>query len=399
MLIYRAYKTEIEPNNKQKTLLAKSAGTARFAYNWALGIKKEAFDKKAKIPTAIDLHKKLNKLKQTEFAWMYEVSKCSPQTALFDCDDAFKNFFRKCKQKIKGKKGFPKFKYKKTGAGKFNINGIIKINETHIQLPRLGKLKLKEQNYMPINCHIINTTVSQHADKWFVSVLVKEEIAQKTKQEKIVGVDLGIKTLAVVSDGKEFKNPKALQSNLVKLRKTSRHVSRKVKGSKNRDKARKRLAKLHFCITNIRKDSLHKITSYLTKTNSKIVIEDLNVSGMLKNKKLSRAISDLGLFEFRRQLEYKGEWYNCEIVIANRFFPSSKKCSNCGKLKEDLKLSDREYECNCGLKINRDLNAAINLERYTVSSTGINAFGDGSSGLQAIVNETTVVEPGTKQKV
>ena len=399
MKVYRAYKTEIDPNNKQKTLLVKSVGTARFAFNWALGIKKEAFDKKEKIPNAVELNRKLNKLKQTEFTWMYEVSKCSPQIALFDCDDAFKRFFRRCKQKIKGKKGFPKFKHKQIGKGSFSLDGSIKINETYIQLPRLGKLKLKQQGYLPQQSKILGATVSQHVNKWFVSLQVEEEINPPIKQQSIVGIDLGIKMLVTISDGTEFKNPKVLTSNLIKLKRLSKQVSRKIKGSKNRSKARKKLSKFHFHIANIRKDNLHKITSYLTKTKSKIVIEDLNVSGMMKNRKLSRAIIDLGLFEFKRQLEYKGKWYNCEIVIADRFFPSSKKCSSCGKFKENLKLSDREYECDCGLKINRDLNAAINLENYTVSSTEINAFGDGSSGLQAIVNETTIVELGTKQVV
>jgi len=159
-------------------------------------------------------------------------------------------------------------------------------------------------------------------------------------------------------------------------------LSKKQKGSKNRKKAAKRLGKVHFKIANIRKDSIHKITTYLTKTKSKVIIEDLNVSGMLKNRRLSRAIADLGLCEFRRQLEYKGKWYGCEIIVANRFFPSSKTCSCCGNIKQDLTLSDRIYECDvCGLIIDRDLNAACNLESYTASSAGINAYGEVSSGI------------------
>ena len=170
--------------------------------------------------------------------------------------------------------------------------------------------------------------------------------------------------------------------NLEKLKRRSRQLSRKVKGSKNRKKAAKRLAKVHQQIANIRKDSLHKITTHLTKTKSKIVIEDLNVSGMMKNRRLSRAISDIGLFEFRRQLEYKGKWYGCEIILADRFFPSSKSCSECGWIKKDLTLADRTFVCDsCGLEIDRDLNASLNLESYTVSSTGINAYGEESSGL------------------
>lgn len=383
MLVQRGYKTEIDPTNKQKTLLCKNAGAARFAFNWALNLKKQAFESKTKIPNAIELHRSLNNLKQTDFPWMYEVSKCSPQEALRNCDTAFNNFFRKCKQKIKGKKGFPKFKSKKNGLGSFRLTGTIKVTNSHVQLPRLGKIKLKEHDYLPLNANILSATVSERAGRWFVSLQVEEEINIPNKPEAIIGVDLGIKTLATCSDGQTFKNPKALRSNLELLKRRSRQMSRKVKGSNNRKKAAKKLAKIHYRIANIRRDSIHKITTQLTKTKSRIVIEDLNVSGMMKNRKLSRAISDLGLFEFRRQLEYKGKWYGCQIDVANRFFPSSKMCSCCGAIKHDLKLADRIFVCEeCGLIKDRDLNASCNLESYTVSSTGINAYGEVSSGLR-----------------
>ena len=385
MLIQRGYKTELDPNNKQKTLLMKNAGAARYAYNWALNQKKIAFDAKTKIPNAIVLHRELNKLKKTELSWMYEVSKCSPQEALRNCDMAFKNFFRKCKQKVKGKKGFPKKKSKKSGLGSFRLTGTIKVFASHVQLPRLGKIKLKERDYLPLNAKILSVNISEKAGRWFVSLQIEEHIQPTEKPECVVGIDLGIKTLATVSDGTTYANPKALRSNLGRLQRRSRHLSRKQKGSKNRKKAARKLARLHFKISNIRKDSLHKITSHLTKTKSKIVIEDLNVSGMLKNRKLSRVIADIGLFEFRRQLEYKGKWYGCEIVIANRWFPSSKMCSNCGWIDKDLTLADRVFGCDgCGLKIDRDLNASYNLKKYTVSSTGINACGEVSSGLMLV---------------
>lgn len=364
MLVQRGYKTEIQPNNKQKTLLAKNAGAARYAFNWALNLKKQAFEKKEKIPNAIELHRQLNELKKEELPWMYEVSKCSPQEALRNCDTAFTNFFRRCKQKKKGKKGFPKFKSKKNGLGGFRLTGTIRVSDTHIQLPRLGKLKLKETGYLPTEAKILSASVSERAGRWFVSIQVEEEIHPPTKTKNEVGVDLGIKTLATVSDGELFDNPKVLRSRLERLQRLSRRLSRKVKGSKNRKKAARKLAKLHYRIACIRRDTIHKITTHLTKTKSKVVIEDLNVSGMMKNRKLSRAIADLGLFEFRRQLEYKGKWHGCEIVVADRFFPSSKQCSSCGRLKNNLELADRVYECGCGLNIDRDMNAAINLGHY-----------------------------------
>lgn len=380
MLIQHGYKTEIAPNNNQIVLLHKNVGAARFAYNWALNIKQKAFKAKVKIPNAIELHRELNKLKKTDLPWMYEVSKCSPQEALRNCDTAFKNFFRRCKQK-KEKKGFPKFKSKKSGLGSFRLTGTIKVTSKYIQLPRLGKIRLKEHNYLPLNAKILGAIISERAGRWFVSLQVEEEINQISKPTCMIGVDLGVKTLATCSDGQIFANPKALKTNLEKLKRRSRQLSRKVKGSKNRKKAAKKLARLHYRIANIRKDNLHKITTHLTKTKSKIVIEDLNISGMLKNRKLSRAIADLGLFEFRRQLEYKGKWHGCEIILADRFFPSSKSCSRCGWIKKDLTLTDRAFVCDsCGLEIDRDLNASLNLRSYTVSSTGINAYGEVSSG-------------------
>lgn len=401
MIIHKGYKTELSPNNKQITLFKKNCGCARFAFNWALNKKKLAFDKKEKIPNYIELSRELNKLKQNEFFWMYEASKCSPQYALNNCDNAFKNFFRNCKKKVKGKKGFPKFKSKHFGVGNFRLMGHIHIFDGYIQLPKIGKIKLKEKNYLPQDKKILSATVSEKAGKWFVSLQVQEDISLPNKNEAVVGVDLGIKTLAYCSDGKTFDNPKALRSNLKKLQKLGKRLSRKTKGGQNRQKAKIKLARLHQKIANIRKNCLHKITTYLTKTKSKVVIEDLNISGMLKNRRLSRAISDLGLYELRRQLEYKGKWYDCEIATSDRFYPSSKRCSNCGNIKSDLKLDERMYICDkCNMNIDRDFNASLNLEQYcTVSSTGNNAFGDESSGSREILSETIVNELGIKQKI
>jgi putative transposase len=227
---------------------------------------------------------------------------------------------------------------------------------------------LKESDYLPPNNKILSVTVSERAGLWFVSILVEEEITIFHKSTAKVGVDLGIKSLAVVSNGELYENPRTLTKNLDRLRRRSKQVGDKIKGSWNRKKAAKRLAKLHYKIACIRRDTIHKITSHLTKTNSCIVIEDLNVSGMMKNRKFARAIQDVGLYEFRRQLEYKGKWNGCEIVLANRFYPSSKMCSFCKSIKNDLQLSDRKYQCEkCDNVIDRDLNASINLKNYIPS--------------------------------
>jgi len=381
MKVQRGFQTELAPNDVQRTMLLKNAGAARYTYNWGLQQKKLAMDAKTKIPNNIELHRRLNALKPSEFPWMYDVSKCAPQEALRNLDKAFDNFFRKCKLKkqgkFKGKVGFPRFKSKKKGIGGFRLTGTIKVMTDRIQLPRLGTIRLKERDYLPTDAKILNASVRERAGRWYVAVQVEMEMPEpQVKPEAVVGVDLGIKTLATCSDSEVFENPRSLGKNLKRLRRFGRQVSRKEKGSRNRRKAADRLAKFHKKVSDIRKDVLHKITTQLTKTKSVVVIEDLNVSGMMKNRCLSRAISDVGFHELRRQLEYKGGWYGCRVIVADRFFPSSKTCCECGQIRSDLTLSDRVYVCPCGNEIDRDLNAAINLERYsTVSSTGSYACG------------------------
>lgn len=369
MIILRAFKTELDLNNAQKTACARHAGAARFAYNWGLERKLEAFRSKKRIPSAIDLHRELNALKKTELSWMYEVSKCAPQEALRDLDRAFENFFRRIRERKAGKSikvGFPRFKSKKNGKRNFRLTGIIHVFEKAIQLPRLGVLRLKERCYLPVGgVHILSATVSERANRWFVSLQVEMEIPDPDTTDKpVVGVDLGINRMAQVSDGQFFENPRALKRYLPKLKQLQRVVSRRKKGSKNYDKAVKKLAKLHFHVSNIRKEALHQATSILTKTKSVIVLEDLNVCGMLKNRHLAQAIADVGLFEFRRQVTYKGEWYGCKILLADRYFPSTKLCSRCGHVKTAMSIDERVFHCEfCGQVIDRDLNAAINLKQ------------------------------------
>ena len=368
MKILRAYKTELDLNNKQKTACVRHAGAARFAYNWGLARKQAAFANREKTPSAIDLHRELNALKKTELAWMYEVSKCAPQEALRDLDKAFANFFRRVREKKSGKQvkvGFPRFKSKKHGLGSFRLTGVIRAFEKAIQLPRLGVLRLKERGYLPASgVHILSATVSEKGGRWFVSLQVEMEIPDPVMGEKpVAGVDLGINRMAQVSDGTYFENPRALKSNIIKLKRLQRVVSRRQRGSANHQKTLKRLAKAHLRVANMRRDALHQATTHLTKTKSAIVLENLNVSGMLKNHHLAQAIADVGMYEFRRQLQYKGQWYGCEVLLADRFFPSTKRCSQCGNEKA-VDLAERVYCCEyCGQSMDRDLNAAINLEQ------------------------------------
>ena len=379
----KGFKVELDPNKRQMTLFRKHFGAARWAFNWALQKKKEAFDKKEKIPNNIELHRELNKLKGTEvLPWAYDVSKVSFQSGLINCDRAFQNFFDKCKKKVKGKKGFPKFKSKKNETQSFKLDGSIYLTDkSHIKLPRIGKVKLKECGYIPIDVEIKSVTVSRKSGKWFVSCLVESDIKTLPITDKKVGVDLGIKTLATCSDGVTFENPKALKSNLRKLKRKQRQLSRKKKGSQNYKKAKLKLSKLHNRISNMRKDSSHKATTKIIRENQTIVLEKLRISNMLKNHCLAQAISDMSAGEFRRQLEYKAKWYGRKIVIADTFYPSSKLCSSCGWKNDSLTLKDRVFKCEiCKNEIDRDLNASKNLLKLcTASSAGNHAFGDGSS--------------------
>jgi putative transposase len=370
MNVHRGFKTELDLNNVQKTACMRHTGAARYAYNWGLARKQAAYQGGEKTPTAIDLHRELNQLKKGELAWLYDVSKCAPQEALRNLDVAFDSFFRRCRLKKvgqwKGPAGFPRFKSKKNGLGSFRLTGIIKVFDRQIQLPRLGKLRLKERGYLPTaGVKILSATVSEQAGRWFVSLQVEMEIPDAVAADKpTAGVDLGVKALATVSDGTIFPNPNALKHGLRRVRRLQRNVSCKVKGSNNRRKAVQKLARAHRRVANIRQNTLHQATTALAKTKSVVGVEDLNVSGMLKNHVLARAVSDMGLSEFRRQLEYKAAWYGSRVVVASRFFPSSKMCSQCQHVKEELQLNERVFKCEvCGFSCDRDLNAARNLER------------------------------------
>ncbi len=445
MQITRGYRTELDVNDQQITLCKKHAGCARFAYNWGLTRKQEVYKTTGRSISAIELHRELNVIKQTDFPWMYQCSKAAPQEALRDLDKAFKHFFRryqlKKEGKWKGKLGYPKFKTKRKGLGSFRLTGSIHVYEQAIDLPCLGRLRLKECGYLPTSgIRVLSATISEEAGRWFVSIQIEEEVPDPPRAcGEPIGVDLGIKTLAQCSDGMAIENPKALRSELKRLKRLHRRLSRKAKGSKNRAKARQKVARKYARIAHVRQDALHKATSRLTRArltpqgratcyqeiastlpepkakvklrNGKrsqvrhsaetpplpekvankvkqkqvkrllrrpreadaalrprvVVLEDLNVEGMKRNRKLALAISDVGFGEFKRQMSYKTVWQGEQVLLADRWFPSTKKCSRCGYVKEDMDLSERIYVCDnpddleCGLTIDRDVNAARNL--------------------------------------
>lgn len=386
MIITHAFKVELDPNNKQKTTLIQHAGAARWAWNWALRKRIDEYESTGKSSNAIEQHRQLNVLKKTpEYAWCYSVSKCVFQEGLRDLDKAYQNFWRGLKN---GKRvGFPRFKSKKNGIGSFRLTGSIRVFEDSIQLPRLGVIRLKEHGYIPTSgIKILSATCSEQAGHWFVSVSCEVEVPNpQPATGEPVGIDLGIKSMAIVSDGRTFDNPKALGKTQKKMRRLQRELARRKKGSQNREKTRQKIAKAHYRIANIRSDALHKATSAICAKNkpnserpSVVVIEDLNVAGMVKNHKLARAISDVGMGEFRRQMGYKTAWTGEQLVVADRFFPSSRLCPACGTINDKLTLADRIWTCDCGAAYDRDYLAACNLRDFgirTVSSmeTGLRA--------------------------
>lgn len=384
------FKTELKVNNKQRSVLAAHAGTARHAWNWGLALTKQILDhnqvnpdEKIKFPTAIDLHKWLVALVKPENSWYYSYSKCAPQWALRHLSESWKRAFKKLAKP-------PRFK-KKGKSDSFTLDGAIKVEHQRIKIPKIGWLKTYER--LPFSYQPLSVTVSKKAERWFISFKIEVEPSTNYSDESVgasdyaVGVDLGIKTLATLSSGVTFRGAKSSRRSEAKLSRLQYLSRHKVKGSNNWKKAQQRIARLHFKIANIRKDTLHKLTTYLAKNHSQIVIEDLNVSGMLANRKLAKAIQDMGFYEFRRQLEYKCELYGSKLIIADRWFASSKTCSNCGCKKEQLSLSERIFRCeSCGIEIERDLNAALNLVSLAASEA-VSACGVASADTATVKQE------------
>ena len=307
MQIKRAYKTELDPTDAQRRACVQHAGAARGAYNWGLAIRIAAHEQGEPTPYAMELHRRLNQLKRTAVPWMYDVSKCAPQEALRNLDAAYVNFFRRVELKklglFDGDVGFPKPKTKKHGLGSFRLTGTIRIGERHIQLPRLGKLRLKERGYLPIDgtpeVKVLSATVSEKAGRWFVAVQVEQTLPDpKPNDRPMAGVDLGAdgagdgECRQYSAAGTVIANPRPLKTAMRQVKRLQRRVSRRQKGGEaNRKKARERLAQAHARVANIRRETLHQATTRLTKTKSVLVVEDLNLRGMQKNHRLAAAIA------------------------------------------------------------------------------------------------------------
>jgi putative transposase len=367
-----SHKIALDLTVKQEQYFRRAAGTARFVWNWALAKWQALYEHGGK-PTALQLKKLWNESKGKEYPWVYEVHKDVNQQPFSNLQKAFTRFFR-------GETGYPKFKKKGMHDSFYVSNDKLKVAGTRLSIPRLGWVKMREE--LRFTGKILGATVSREADRWFVSfqVDVGDKYTRERTGEGIVGVDLGVITLATLSTGEKFESPKPLKRLQERLKTAQRRVSRKLKGSHNRRQAVQRLARLHQRIKHTRHDVLHKLTSRLTNENQVVAIEDLHVKGMMANHSLAQAVSDIAFHEFRRQLAYKAERTDTHIVVVDRWFPSSKTCSQCGIYHEHLPLAQRTLYCVCGLEIDRDVNAAINLARvgYTRSDACEDISGGGT---------------------
>lgn len=382
----KSFKVMLVPNKHQRTRLFQFAGTARFAYNWALRKEIDAYDAGEKFISNNDLRKEFTMLRNSvEYPWLKTISNNVTKQAIKDCGDAFTKFF-------KGQSGRPRFKSKRRGDFNFyQDTDKIRITATHVKLEAIAKskkhnkqglnwIRLAEHERIPVGVKYQQPRITFDGLNWFISVAV--EFASEKSSEPYtdpVGIDLGIKDLAVCSDGNVYPNinrASTVRKVKKKQRRLQRSISRKYemnnkKGERyqktcNIIKSEKKLLRLHHRLANIRQNYRHQITSEIIgRKPNLIVLEDLNVRGMMSNRHLAKAVQEQGFYEFRRQIEYKAAWAGLSVVIADRYYPSSKTCTVCGHIKKNLRLSERIYRCeNCGNEIDRDLQAAINLCRY-----------------------------------
>lgn len=391
MRVVRTHKIALSPTQAQEGLFRQAVGTARFAYNWALAEWQRQYESGEK-PNEAALRRQLNAVKREQYPWMLLVPKSIPQQAVKNVGTAFKRFFQKdSKYPVFKKKGVHDSARFDNGPDTFQCDG------RHIRLPVVGWVKMRES--LRFCGKPLSATVSCVAGRWFVSVPVEGDIPDPVrKNQAAVGVDLGVTTAATLSSGEKLVGPRALKANLERLRRFSRRHSRKVKGSNNRRKSALKLGRLHARIHNIRQDWCHKATTGLVREFSLIGIEGLNIRGMLANEKLARSIADIGMYEFKRQLHYKAHLYGSEVVEADRWYPSSKTCSDCGAITAKMPLSLREWTCPCGATHDRDINAAKNLRGVALaraSSARSNACGEEGSGFD---RKTGVKPASVKQE-
>lgn len=386
----KSYKYKLKPNEEQIVLLNKHFGSIRFVYNYFLNERKKEYESNKQTLNYSDNSKSLTELKkQQEYSWLNEINSQSLQTSLKHLDDAYNAFFKK-------RSKFPKFKSKHT-KNSFKVPQFVKLENGKLRIPKF-KEPIDLILSRPFKGIIKQCTISKTpTNEYFVSILLETEHKLLPKTGKSVGIDLGLKDFVITSDGNKYKNNRYTKIYAKELKKHQQHLSRKIKGSNRYQKQKLKVAKLHKKITNSRLDNLHKVSTELIKKYDVIFIEDLNIKGMIKNHKLAKHISDVSWSKFVQLLTYKAEWNEKEIVKIDRFFPSSKTCSCCGYINQNLKLDIREWTCpSCGSKLDRDLNASINIlkEGYKIISSGTDDYRRGDK-----IRPTSVGTIGESSKI
>ncbi|MER1985268.1 MAG: transposase [Solibacillus sp.] len=366
----RATKVRLKPTEEQEQLLWKSTGVARWVYNWTLDKQQENYQKGLKFLSDNELRKEITQLKKKDdFKWLGEVSNNVAKQAVKDACDAYKRFFKGLAQR-------PRFKSKRKSKPSFyNDNVKLKVKPRKVLIEKVGWVATSEQ--LPLDVKYSNPRVSYDGKYWYIAVGVEQEHVHTELTDTVIGIDLGIKSLAICSNGMTVKNinkTKAVKKIEKRLRRLQRSVSRKYEMNKegsrfvktcNIIKIEKEIRKLHRRLANLRTNHLHQATATIVKTKPcRVVMENLNVRGMLKNRHLAKAVAQQKFYEFTRQMAYKCEKSGIEFLQVGRFFPSSKTCSACGEIKTDLRLSDRTFKCSCGFVEDRDVNASLNLANY-----------------------------------
>ncbi len=411
----RSHVIRLNPTPEQAVYFRKACGVARHAYNWALARWKQARAEGQRVKMK-ELKREYNAIKREQFPWTGEVTKCAPEQEFANLGQAFENYWRmkeegtqpklKHPRKDGEEAGFPHFKSKKRDRLSFYLNNDkFSVDGHTLRVPKLGKVNMTET--LRFQGKIMSATISYQAGWWFISISVEVEHETPTHHGGAVGIDLGIKTLATLSDGTVVENQKHYRQNLGRIKGLSKGLSRKVEGSQNWWKNSKKLAKAHYRVACQRQDMLHKMTTHVARTYALIGLEDLNTKGMLANHCLAQAVSDASFFEVKRQLLYKTERYGGYVQLVDRWYPSSKTCHVCGWVKKDLTLADREWTCpECGTVHERDGNASLNIRDEAIrlitdvpvvaSSERKNACGAGSAGSRCVESETSCDEAGTK---
>ena len=371
-------KIRLYPMKEQEQKLWQSVGTARFIYNWTLAKQEENYKDGGKFISDNDLRKEITLLKKNELSWLNEVSNNIAKQAVKDACDSYKRFF-------KGLSNKPSFKSRKKSKPSFyNDTSKLKVKTKSVLIEKVGWIKTNEQ--LPMNTKYTNPRISYDNKYWYISVGIEQEQPNVKLTNESIGIDVGIKDLAICSNGMIFKNinkTKEVKRLKKSLKRKQRKISRKYemnkieKGGENRCqfkktnniiKLEKQIRLLYRKLANIRSNHIHQATNKIVKTKpSRVVMETLNIKGLMKNKHLSKAIAEQCLYDFNVKMKYKCGFYGIEFVEADKWYPSSKTCSSCGTIKKDLRLSDRVYKCSCGLTIDRDLNASINLSRYKLA--------------------------------